>query len=78
MGTLIYISLVLAAFGLGVLVQKISLRRYVKNKGCPFQHACLVYNPEESKAAIKRVITLLIENDVPKKEIRELVKKSFN
>ena len=45
--------------------------------GCPFKQACLEYNAVETRAAVKRVLTLLIKADVSKEEIRKIVDSSI-
>ena len=68
----IFLSIV-TAFVMG----RLSTKKQDTKCVCPFQHACLEYNEIETKAAIKRILTTMINADVPEKEIRNLVDKSL-
>jgi hypothetical protein len=72
------ITSIVSAYLLGVItVLLISKIKPAPNPTCPYKTACLVYNPVETKQAIKRVLTLLIENEVPSHEIKDLIDKSL-
>ena len=77
MGTLITIVAIIIAFICGVLWTKLRYKKFVEKNGCPFKHACLTYDTLETKQAVRRVLTLLIENDVPTKEIKAIIKESL-
>lgn len=77
MSVSIFIVSVVATFCLGGFVQGLRMKNYAKSKGCPFKYACLQYDSTETRAAVKRVLTLLVENEVPKKEIKKLVSDSL-
>lgn len=81
MGTLIltctFVTSVAAAFFLGTLWTQLRYTKHVESNECPFKKACMVYDPVQTHDAIKRVLNLLIDNDVPKKEIRDIIKKTL-
>lgn len=53
-----------------------SYRKYlshIKEVGCPFHHACTHYDAIETKTAVKRVLTLMLDNNVPVKDIKNII-----
>jgi hypothetical protein len=78
MGIAISIVFIVAAFGAGMLWSKQKYLKQIKECGCPFHHACMEFDQHETRAAVKRVLTLLVENDVPKDEIQSLIEKSLS
>ena len=71
------ILLPIIAFSAGMFVQYLLIRRKAKKDGCPFKQACLEYNETEPRLAVKRVLTLMVNSNVPKEEIRKLVDSSL-
>ena len=77
MGTIIVIATAILAFACGVIWTKLRYHKKVEKNGCPFKQACLTYNEIETKEAVKRVLTLLVDNEVPKKEIKQIVQSTL-
>jgi len=72
-----FIISVVIAFGGGVLWTKLRYLKHVKKIGCPFKYACLKYDEIETKEAVRRVLTLLVDNKVSKEEIKQLITKTL-
>jgi len=77
MGILITVIIAILAFIGGTLWNKFRYEQYIKKNGCPFKHACMTYDAFETKEAVKRILNLLVENDVSKKEIKDIIKQSL-
>ena len=73
---IIALSIVTAFVAGGFFAVKRARKTAVKY-GCPFKQACLEYNETETRLAVKRVLTLMVNSNVPKKEIRKLVDSSL-
>ena len=58
---------------LGGLVTVLYCQNKAESSICPFNRACLHYDDVQTKAAVKRVLTLLIENNVPNAEIKQII-----
>jgi hypothetical protein len=44
---------------------------------CPFNNACTSYDPVHTHAAIKRVLQLLLDNNLPPEQIKKIIQKSL-
>lgn len=81
------LSLIIIGIGVVVLTAMATwtftysyMRKKAQSTGCPFGQACLHYNEQESKAAMTRVVKLLLENmkeeEAYKRLLRDFMKKS--
>lgn len=74
---LTFLIIVIPCFVAGVLWSQWKYNKYIREIGCPFKHACLHYDSIETKEAIKRVLTLMLDNKVPVKEIKDIISQSI-
>ena len=74
--TTFIISIILASL-VSAVISYLFAHHFLKSKAianqCPFHNACTSYHDVETKQAIKRVLSLLIENNTPPSEIQSLV-----
>lgn len=73
---LFIVSIILSFVG-GMLWSHHLLHKKVSNKECPFKHACLKFDEFETKAAVKRVLKLLLDNQIPKEELKSIINSSL-
>lgn len=73
---LFIVSIILSFIG-GMLWSHYLLQKRVSNKECPFKHACLKFDEFETKTAVKRVLKLLLDNQVPKEELKIIIDGSL-
>lgn len=69
--------IVVLSFTAGALWSRWRCAKYIQEVGCPFHHACLHYDSKETKEAVKRVLTLMLDNNVPVSEIKDIINKSI-
>lgn len=73
MGSIIFIITIIVAFAAGVVSTLFYLRKQAKINGCPFKFACLYYDDIETKAAIKRILQLLVDNKISKPDVQSII-----
>lgn len=74
---LYFLSLLLSFVG-GAVWCHFFIEKRITKSGCPFKYACLQFDTVETKKAVKRVLTLLMENKVSKTEIHSIIDKTLH
>lgn len=72
-----FVIVILLCFTAGALWSHWRYNKYIQEVGCPFKHACLHYDSAETKEAVKRVLTLMLDNNVPVDEIKTIIDQTI-
>lgn len=74
---IIIVSSLITCLSTYLILVHIWKNKIIKDQTCPFKNCCMIYDETETKKAIKRVLTLMINNDVSEKEIRKEIEASI-
>lgn len=69
----LFIISIILTFIAGMLWAHYLLEKRIAKRECPFKQACLHFDELETKAAVKRVLQLLIDNQIPKEDLKNII-----